>query len=178
MIIWGGLDANANPLGTGATFDPAGAGAWTSVQSVGAPSPRFGHSVIWTGTKMIVFGGSTSDVVFNGTTLRNDGAVYDPVLNNWTPLSAVGAPDRRLHHGAVWTGQEMVIFSGEGINGQPVTSNAAYNPVTNTWRALAATPIGAAPFAGVWNSPMLLSFGAGGLLSLDLSPVLHFYGKF
>lgn len=178
MIIWGGLDANANPLGTGAMLDPAGAGTWTSVPTTGAPSARFGHSVIWTGTKMIIFGGSTSDVVLNGTTLLNDGAIYDPALNTWTPLPAASAPDCRLHHGAVWTGQEMVIFGGEGINGQPVAGNAAYNPMTNSWRTLPATPAGAAPLAGVWSAPSVLAFGAGGLLSLDVSPVLHFYGKF
>jgi hypothetical protein len=61
MIVWGG-DQLVYPTGTtntGARYDPAG-DLWRSVSSVDAPGPREYHSAVWTGSHMIVWGGSLS----------------------------------------------------------------------------------------------------------------------
>src|SRR5207302_1556191 len=84
MIVWGGLDANGDPLGSGAAFDPAN-GVWTPLASLLAPAARFGHTAIWTGSKMIIFGGAESELANQGQTFK-DGGVYDPVANTWTAL--------------------------------------------------------------------------------------------
>jgi hypothetical protein len=173
MIIWGGLDANANTLNTGAAYDPV-AKVWTALPTLNAPSARFGHSAIWTGSQMIVFGGSNSTTA---GPILNDGAIYDPVAQAWTALSPLGAPDPRMSHGAVWTGSEMLVFSGQGASG-PLLTAGAFNPATNIWRALPAAPSGATVLTGVWSGTLLLAFGEGGLNTLDPSPTLYLYGKF
>jgi N-acetylneuraminic acid mutarotase len=173
MLIWGGLDGSLNPLDTGASYNPA-TGVWTALPTLNAPTARFGHSAIWTGSTMIVFGGINATV---GGQLLNDGAIYDPVANTWTPLPSVAAPDPRTSHGAVWTGSEMLVFSGQGASSY-LLSAGAFKPATNAWRSLPAAPAGATQMAGVWSGTLLLSFGLGGLDTLDPSPTLYLYGKF
>ena len=179
MIVWGGLDANFSPLRNGASFNPAGAGTWTAVPAVAAaPAARFGHSAVWTGTKMIVFGGAKTDVVGSATDLFADGAIFDPATGAWTSLPTLGAPDARFHHCAVWTGTEMIVFGGEGVSGAAITSAAAYDPAKNTWRTLPSLPTGATRPTGAWAGQILLTFGAAGLATLDPTPPVFLYSKF
>src|SRR6185436_711312 len=74
MIVWGGEQpGSSNRFNTGASYDPT-TDAWTSVTIIGAPAPRTLHTAVWTGTRMIVFGGYLA---------RNDGAQYDPTTDSW-----------------------------------------------------------------------------------------------
>jgi hypothetical protein len=57
MLVWGGLGAT-NVAGDGAALDPTGTGAWTTLSAAGAPSARYAHTAVWTGTEMIVWGGA------------------------------------------------------------------------------------------------------------------------
>ena len=67
--------------------------------------PRYGHTAVWTGSEMIVWGGVTpAQQPFE----RQDGARYDPATDTWSPLSLVNAPSPRYYHTAVWTGAEMI----------------------------------------------------------------------
>jgi hypothetical protein len=124
---------------------------------------------------MIVFGGINAT---SGGAVLNDGAIYDPVANAWTALPAPGAPDPRTNHGAVWTGSEMLVFSGQDASGNQLSSAGAFNPTTLAWRALPAAPTGATAMAGVWSGSLLLTFGLGGLNTVDPSPTLYLYAKF
>lgn len=179
MIVWGGLDASFSPLRDGASYNPAGAGTWTAVPAIAsAPAARFGHSAVWTGSKMIVFGGAKTDVVGSATDLFSDGAIFDPATGGWTPLPSAGAPDARFHHCAVWTGTEMIVFGGEGVSGAAIASTAAYDPAKNTWRSLPTLPAGAARPSGIWSGQLLLTFGAAGLVTLDPTPAVFLYSKF
>ena len=49
------------------------AGAWAPTSTSGAPDARVSHTAVWTGSKMIVWGGSAG----SGSYL-NTGADYDP----------------------------------------------------------------------------------------------------
>ena len=51
-----------------------------------APSARFRHTAVWTGTEMIVWGGQ----------LINTGGRYDPATDSWKPTSAINAPSARF----------------------------------------------------------------------------------
>jgi N-acetylneuraminic acid mutarotase len=42
-------------------------------------------------------------------------------------------------HTAIWTGDEMITWGGRSIGA--VNDGAAYNPVTDRWRPLAASPL-------------------------------------
>ena len=71
--------------------------------------PRYFHTAVWTGTEMIVWGGSNA--VGN---YFNDGSRYNPATDTYTLVASLGAPSAREAHVAVWTGKEMVIFGGTG----------------------------------------------------------------
>src|SRR5438094_1495197 len=100
MIVWGG---NGN---TGGRYSPAN-DSWVSTGSDGAPSARSGHTAVWTGTQMIIWGGS--DRSFN---TLNSGGRYDPIIDNWIATSNANAATGRSSHTAVWTGTEMIVWGG------------------------------------------------------------------
>ena len=74
----------------------------------GAPSARYDHTAVWTGSQMIVWGGC------GGSTSLNDGGCYNPTGDNWTATSTSGAPAARDYHTAVWTGSQMIVWGGAG----------------------------------------------------------------
>ena len=93
---------------------------WTPTKTI--PDPRYYHTAIWTGTEMIVWGGS--NLVGNPF---DTGDRYNPATDTWTPTSVTGEPSPRDHHSAVWTGSEMMIWGGT-TNGP----GGRYNPSTDT----------------------------------------------
>ena len=104
MIIWGGSWLSA--LDTGGKYNPV-TNIWESTSSgVDVPAARNNHSAVWTGTEMIVWGGSSTGVEFN------DGGHYNPTTDTWMPTTAAGAPSPRFDHTAVWTGDEMIVWGG------------------------------------------------------------------
>jgi N-acetylneuraminic acid mutarotase len=131
LIVWGGQGTN-DVLGDGAELLFSSTGLplrWTNLNSANAPGPRQGHSAVWTGAKMIVWGGR------NAVGPLADGAAYDPVTDSWEPLPSLNAPAGRFDHAAVWTGQEMVIIAGTGVAGE-LSSGGAYDPLTARWSSL------------------------------------------
>jgi hypothetical protein len=58
MIVWGGYgDGAASAWSDGAIYNPA-TDAWVAASGAGSPTARGGHAAKWTGTGMLVFGGS------------------------------------------------------------------------------------------------------------------------
>ena len=70
-----------------------------------APDPRLWHTAVWTGSEMIVWGGSHSGVL-------NTGGRYNPSTDSWTATSTTNAPSARQAHTAIWTGTEMIVWDG------------------------------------------------------------------
>jgi len=91
--------------------DPCVPNTWGSITITGAPTARYHHTAVWTGTEMIVWGGvnSIGDV--------NTGGRYNPSTNSWTATSPTNAPKAREGHTAVWTGSEMIVWGGDFFNG-------------------------------------------------------------
>jgi N-acetylneuraminic acid mutarotase len=87
MIVWGGFSSAADYQQSGGRYDPA-TDRWQPTATTGAPAGRYEHSVVWTGSEMIVWGG------YNGSVL-NDGARYSPVSNAWRTVFTSGAPGAR-----------------------------------------------------------------------------------
>ena len=157
MIVWGGYaGALLAVTDEGSRYDPA-LNAWTgTLSTVGAPTPRWGHTAVWTGREMIVWGGSD-----NGGVRLNDGYRYNPVTDTWSgPISTVSAPAARRAHTAVWTGTELIIWGGE-VGGVPVNTGARYDPATDTWTPVTLT--GAATIrwhhAAVWTGSEMIVWG-------------------
>src|SRR6185503_10136499 len=64
-------------FGDGKRYNPS-SDTWTSLNQVGAPGERMGHTAIWTGSEMIVWGGENNTTVGLNTMGR-----YSPAANTW-----------------------------------------------------------------------------------------------
>lgn len=108
MIVWGGYNL-FDWLQNGAIFDAsAGAGAWQGATATsGAPSRREGAAGVWTGSRMIVWGGWT------GGPYESTGGVLDPA-GGWVATASTDAPTARAEHMGVWTGTDLFVWGGCG----------------------------------------------------------------
>ena len=125
MMIWGGYDGTQS-VSTGGCYNPA-TDTWTPTASKGAPATRLGHTVVWTGNEMIIWGGTHVGVGGTNIHLRSGGR-YDPWGRTWSPnFSTIGAPTRRYGHTAVWTGTEMIVWGGYDGSGH-LRTGGRYTP--------------------------------------------------
>jgi N-acetylneuraminic acid mutarotase len=151
MIVWGGGAATATLLADGGVYDPVG-DSWQPTSTTNAPSPRAYHTAVWTGSRMIVWGGQGG----SGT-----GASYDPVANAWTPIASTDAPGDRSRHVAAWTGSRMVIWGGRSPIGAALDTGGAYDPAGNAWQrtAMAGAPSARWGHTGSWSGTALWVWG-------------------
>ena len=165
MIVWGGEEENVVDLGshqtnTGARFSPS-TDTWAATRTSSAPSPRKDHTAVWTGTKIIVWGGYVRDE--NGNEyLLNTGGKYDPAANSWTATSTANAPTGRDLHTAIWTGSEMIVWGGSNTTGGTgLNTGGRYNPNTNTWVATSLTNAPSARYyhTAVWSGSEMIVCG-------------------
>jgi N-acetylneuraminic acid mutarotase len=162
ILLWGGLAASSAHQQTGFLYDPAN-DQWAPMSTVGAPAARSWASSVWTGEKLIVWGGCNGSMP-PCPNFFGDGAIYDLALDTWTPMSAAGAPSPREAHSAVWTGTEMIVFGGATtmLDGNPVNTGAIYTPATDTWRPITTTgaPGPRCDHAAVWLGTQMLVWGS------------------
>ena len=72
MILWGGLAGTGEtPINNGWIYNPT-LNNWSIISMVNSPSGRFNHTAIWTGSEMIIWGGS------DGEDALNTGGRYRP----------------------------------------------------------------------------------------------------
>jgi len=191
MIVWGG-QCCCNPyctLNTGGRYNPA-TDSWVATSAANAPSARSGHTAVWTGSKMIVWGGNGGPSYFNSgrdapqpvdtpvptptptptaPPAIGTGGIYNPVTNSWTTISTTNAPSARLSHTAVWTGSEMIVWGGTNFSDY-FDTGGRYNPNTNSWTAVSTTNAPAARFrhTAVWTgSEMIVWAGNNGSSRLN-----------
>ena len=140
--------------------------AWVNGSTTNAPTARAGHSTVWNGQAMIVWGGNAS---VSGSTYLNSGGQYDPSADSWSTLSAVNVPTARAYHTAVWADTQMIVWGGKGTAGN-LGTGARYNPSANTWTALATSgaPSARMGHVAVWTGSKMLVWGgidSSGLLN-------------
>jgi N-acetylneuraminic acid mutarotase len=125
--------------------------SWTATSNANAPADRFNHTAVWTGSEMIVWGG-THDLLINLKT----GGRYRPATDSWTDTSTAGAPFARSGHTAIWTGSEMIIWGGNADN-----SGGRYNPVTDSWTTTSTVnaPAGRNGHSAVWTGNQMIVWG-------------------
>lgn len=141
------------------TGGPGGAkaladGHWTTLPD--APiAGRYDSAVAWTGTQMLVWGGSSA----TGEQMFADGAAYDPTTERWqtlppSPLSA------RTAAASVWTGSELFVWGGNTDPTHVAADGALYNPVTGTWRPVAPGPLSGRGYAtALWTGNEVVVVG-------------------
>ncbi|RYY64318.1 MAG: hypothetical protein EOO13_18645, partial [Chitinophagaceae bacterium] len=159
MIIWGGTNvASPYPVTTEFLslfkYNPS-TNVWTKISSFNGTPPtttRTGHTAVWTGSEMIVWGGRTynSGSVSN----HNGGFKYNPSTNTWTPFTGGGShPGARFNHSAVWTGSRMIIWGGSSATG------SSYAPATDVWSDIAGGPAFESNVAAVWTGTEMILWG-------------------
>jgi hypothetical protein len=156
---WGCLQ-----YGDGALYDPA-RDVWTPMAATGAPKPRFDHLLVWTGDRVLVWGGGEqglpdSTLGSSGEQRLNDGGLYDPVAQTWTAVAPLPASPLIDTRGMLWTGDFLAGFGS--IN----EVWGLFDPHSNSWSIM--DPITTDPLAGCVKS-MTVQAGAlvGGICDID-----------
>jgi len=155
MIVWGGYDGTPTGLDTGGRYNPV-TDSWTSTSTTNAPAPRAFGTAVWTGSEMVVWGGT-------GGSYYNTGGRYNPVTDSWTSTSTVNAPPGRASHTAVWTGSEMIVWGG--LNGSAnFNTGGRYNPATDSWQTIST--VGAPSIrsfhSAIWTGSEMIVWGGSG----------------
>jgi N-acetylneuraminic acid mutarotase len=160
MIVWGGLEysGSSHVSSTGGAYNPS-TDTWTATQTLGAPEPRWFHTAVSTGSRMIVWGGADGGL----STYFNTGGTYDPATGTWTATTTSGAPTARAGHVAAWTGSRMIVWGGwDSATG--FTTGALYDPGADAWAP--TTTVGAPTARGdsvaVWAGSKMIVWGGGG----------------
>ena len=151
MIVWGGIYVIAGDhyLNDGGRYNPA-TDTWTPITTTDAPGPRYNGRAVWSGSEMIVWGGT-------GPGIRSlaDGGRYDPVSNFWSSVSPAGQPTARSVHSAIWTGTEMIVWGGIYYQGgnQRFNDGGRYHPGSNSWTAVstAVAPDARTGHSAIWT---------------------------
>jgi hypothetical protein len=156
LVVAGGPATTTSPTqATPRTGQPG----WSTI----APSTvdaRFQHTMVWTGTEVVVIGGY--GVRGDGDALDshplNSAAAYDPAAGLWRTIA-----DYPFHDddgtvaGAVWTGTEVLALGSEG-------ALHAWSPATDTWRELTHSPFtgtSTAVTGVVWTGSQLVVVNGG-----------------
>ena len=152
MIVWGGYDLENNSLNSGGRYDPSG-DTWSATSTTdGCPAGSGVHAAVWTGSLMVVWGGTSTLCAGR----------YDPVTNTWQPVSAgSNSPAMRSSPSAAWTGSEMIVWGGEDGYGV-YADGGGYNPQTDTWTSLstgANCPAGRSGHTAVWTGTEMIVWG-------------------
>jgi hypothetical protein len=146
MMVWGGFEGFPSPglTNTGGTYFPS-SDTWSAIPTTNAPDARQQHTAVWTGSAMIVWGGSG-----NSGDLNTGGRCC------WTATSTNNAPAARAEHTAVWTGSEMIVWGGSSFN-----TGGRYNPNNDTWTATNTTgaPSARSRHTAVWTGSEMIVWG-------------------
>jgi hypothetical protein len=136
-------------------------GAWTRLPP--APiEPRSGHSGVWTGEEMIVWGGYV--LVAEGgaepVAPTNDGGAFNPTSGGWREIAPAPIPPRSGHV-AVWTGREMLVWGGWTRSGKELVGGGRYRPSDDTWAEMPAAPLTADSDrmrSAIWDGERLIAW--------------------
>jgi len=171
MIVWGGRPAVAGPaLNTGAVYDPA-KNVWETIAlKADTPTARWGHTALWTGTKMLVWGGT------DGTTVAANGGLLTsvtPATPTWDYIPPLLG--HRSGYAAAWTGTNFFVWGGLGnddgvtVTDAPLGSGASYEPGLMAWTPLSLSPlVGRSQASAVWTGSATVVWGGyDGAMYLD-----------
>jgi hypothetical protein len=109
-------------------YDPS-ADRWTPLSGSPEEEERWtDESTLWTGSRMITWGGHRNEVDDQGVAVPPGpaGVVYDPAADRWDDLEN-GPFTSRAGHTAVWTGQDMLVWGGSTAD-VGLADGAAYRP--------------------------------------------------
>jgi hypothetical protein len=154
VIVWGG-GCCGGVTASGGAYTPA-ANTWQPLP----PSPLSARHTtgVWTGTEVIIAGGSRPTPYYSGPSTLADAAAYNPAARTWRTLPPM--PQPRAGATAVWDGTGALFLGGTLANGHgPTASGAAFSPATGQWRRLPRMEFNRNNFAAVWTGHEVLVWG-------------------
>jgi len=168
MIIWGG-NSYSPPyyFNTGGRYNPD-TDSWTATSTNNAPAARNGHTAVWTGSEMIVWGGNDDNGRFN------TGGRYNPSTDSWRATNT-NAPEGRDLATAVWTGSEMIVWGGEDFVGNFFNTGGRYDPSTDSWTSTSTinAPAPRSYHTAVWTGTEMIVWGG-----TDISTIFGTGGRY
>jgi len=80
--------------------------------------------------------------------------------DTWIQTSITNAPDARVEHVTVWTGTEMIVWSGINDSGY-LNTGGRYNPSTDAWTSTTTTNAPTARYGhrAVWTGSEMIVWG-------------------
>jgi hypothetical protein len=132
VVLGGGPWATGEGYADGGRYNPASK-TWTPVSPPSPPTGRRLPIAVWTGARVLIWGGEV-----NGTPLSG-GGLYNPSNDTWTSLPTDGAPSPRSGAAWTWTGTKLLIFGGR-INGIDATSEGyVYDVAGLKWSSMSSS---------------------------------------
>ncbi|RLA65547.1 MAG: hypothetical protein DRQ88_01960 [Epsilonproteobacteria bacterium] len=119
LLIWGGRSTAFVNLYDGRLFDLA-TNTWSTLKAIPDGKSFAGRAYlngVFNGTEFLLWGGNDSADDFSNSydfaaSEPAYGSRFDSVNDTWSAMSNLGAPSNRKHSVVVWTGTEMIIWSG------------------------------------------------------------------
>jgi hypothetical protein len=151
-MVFGGYAGGA--LDSGGRYDPV-ADVWTPTSEANAPSARNNHTMVWTGDRVIIWGGDDTHAPFS------TGGRYDPAADSWTPTSDPYAPSPASGQSAVWTGNEVIVWGGTPLLSRSADTAGRYDPALDSWRPVSFvnSPESRAGHSTVWTGTQMIVWG-------------------
>src|SRR5581483_277454 len=155
VAVWTGKEmlvfarAHPNPpwsVDVSAAYDPARR-TWRRLEPLAGPPGNYegSYAAVWTGRELLVFGPA-------------DNQGYTPATNRWRRLRNGGSGPGEV---LAWTGREVLTWGG-GCCGDASNAGAAFDPATNTWRPLPASPLAPSQRPqGAWTGSELVVLVSG-----------------
>jgi N-acetylneuraminic acid mutarotase len=173
VLVWGGQKRDSitgfgDEFSDGALYDPA-KDTWKPM-ATWPLAERYGARAVWTGKRLVVWGGASSAGGEDPPPLA-DGAAYDPSGNKWTKLAGAPIAGRIAPLGgargdsALFSWGPSQVRDGERA---AASDSALYDPGANRWSPAAAAP---APPKKTW------CLDAGGCVGVDTGRRVVFAGQ-
>ena len=168
IVFVGGLNPDTGKpwparFANAAAYDPA-TDTWRRIAPL--PAPRDDATAVWDGREVILVGGYANATKMPWTLARR-GLAYDPAKNAWRTLPPMATG--RMQFASAWTGKRLLVWGGTSMPGggapvkpQTPPRGSAYDPATNRWSALPASPLrGCLDPTWVWTGRSLIVWGGG-----------------
>ena len=124
------------------------------MSATNAPDARVDAVAVWTGERVLVWGGGPA----NSGTAQNTGKLYHPATDAWSDVAI--APIGRRAPVAFLAGSRVLIWGGTSA-GSPIAGGALYDPATDKWSttSAASAPNARTNTGWVWTGTEMLLFG-------------------
>jgi hypothetical protein len=131
--------------------------SWTATSTTDAPSARWNHAALWSGSEMIIWGGTDQ------TNYLRTGGRYKPNTDTWIPTAIPGTIPGRTSFAAVWSGSEMIVWGGVDETFNDTNTGGRYDPIDDQWSAtsLANAPSARDSHSAVWTGTEMIIWGGG-----------------